>query len=247
MPFRPEIYTDPELIMALYESPTDSTLLAQFAQQTGNFRPDQFNVPSTSSGLNLGATLPLAGVGDSGGGGVSGGTGGETGGGGSGGQCFIGETEVTLFNQERKSLATMYIYRDKYLGKGVQSFTLDKRIMPGKILDITRNTVTTVLEQHFKGESVPMLMVAEHRFFSNHNRFKRMYAFRKGDYTWGYDGDWKQIMVGARRTLSFPDGIFVYNLAVEKYQTYFAAASGCLAKAVHNVKPSGDGGGFELQ
>lgn len=211
------------MILALYDNPENSVLLAEYALQT--------------SAQQLG--FQPAGAGGLSGAGILG----DPGTTGTNGPCFAAETLFTLFNGIQIPMAELYENRAEYIGKGARSFTHDNIIVPGPIVDVFKTTVYEALHVTFKGEPTPMRMSQMHRFWISRHEFVAMRDIQKRWRIFQYGDDWSFTTVADRKMVEYPDGLDIYNASIGNYRCYLAAAPGGIPKAVSNTKflpPGGD-------
>ena len=213
MGFTDSAYTNPDMIEALYNDPTNEILLAEFLLQTGGVQLGVFSA-------NLGASNPPPEIVVTGG----------------GIPCFTGENLVTLFHGVRVPIAELYDNRREYIGKGARSFTPDNFIVPGEIRDVYRTRVYELLHVNFENEPDEMRMRREHRFWRPRRTFKPMHAIRNGRKVMAYDGEWSESVVENKKLVKYPEGVDVYNLLIGIYHNYMIGMPGVKAKAVSNAK-----------
>lgn len=214
-------YTNPDMIEALYNDPTNSVLLAEYALQTGGIQLGAISAGAGGAAGGSAASDPVVtGVG--------------------GGPCFVDVTDFALFNGKRIPMIELYENRKDYIGKAAASFTNRNQIVPGEILNVFRTRVFETLVVTFKDEAEPMEMVRTHRFWLKSYRFEPMCLTRSTTKMWAYDKKWFLTNFTDRRVVKYEGGRYVYNVSIGVYHDYFAAAPGCPLKAVSNNKQVGD-------
>lgn len=155
------------------------------------------------------------------------GTTGPTGGGPGGGNydpppCFIGETPIWMADWSEKPIEK--IEEDDY----VIAFDDYGHLHRARVLRVYKHRVFECLEVDFADDRRTGV-TEEHPYWQRGSEFIPIGEI-KFSVTYA-DGDWTDTPIAAKRTLHFENGIYVYNLEIETYQTYIANRDG-----VHNRK-----------
>jgi hypothetical protein len=213
MPIADSQFTDSDLILGLYNDPTNVQLLDDYNLVTGGIQTGQ--IPA-----NLYASNPVITPPDP-----------------NEPPCFAGETLVTLFNAVQIPFEELYENRSQYIGKGTAAFTVDNILVPGEIREVYKTKVYELLHVRFENEDGVMRMRKEHQFWLKSRQFRPMHEIRRNQPLWAYENGWQLTKVVDREVVQYPDGVFVYNMLVGIYHDYFAThPEGKRAKAVSNAK-----------
>lgn len=218
MPITDSAYTDADMILGLYQDPSNEILLAEYILRTGGV---QLGFQTAGAGA-------IGGVGDVGDPGVTG-----TG----GGPCFTRETRVQMANGAIYDLGLMYDQRADFIGKYTKAFDKDNNLGAGRILAIYKSTIYEILEVRFEGEPGTMRMNPSHRFWTSWRDFKPMKSLARGQKVFYHFTEWNLSTIYSKELIQVPEGIDVFNMTIEGYATYFAFVEGGMPKAVHNAKP----------
>ncbi len=140
--------------------------------------------------------------------------------------CFLGNTKVTLFDGTQIAFSRLFMQTQRL---PVLSFDEEKRSnAPGEIKDVFKNVKHQYLHVSFDDDSATDV-VPEHRYWTPEG----WTCIKDLLYKYVYSDHGRRIQVVGMDEVMVPDGIFVYNLHIEKYLNYYA--NGHL---VHNNKPA---------
>lgn len=177
------------------------------------------------------ADVPVDRVATAGGSGSSGGGGG---GDGSGGyeppSCFVGSTPIWIPNWIEEPIENFWkrFENGEPLGK-VVAFDARGVLHQAKVLGVFRHFVHDCLEVYFD-DMRKTGVTEDHPYWQRGTAFQKICKIQ---FSVTYaDGRWTNTPIRAKNMLHFENGIWVYNLEVETYQTYIANRDG-----VHNRKP----------
>lgn len=150
------------------------------------------------------------------------------------GDCFVGETLVTLANGDRKTFEFLYENREKYVGRSAKAFDENNNLQSGKIMRIWKSTSDKILEVEFSNGS-KLRAVKTHRFWTEHKRFASVYLLTEGEKVWIQNNlKWELAAIEKMRML--PGEFDIYNMTVENWHDYFAGDENA-EFAVSNQKP----------
>lgn len=163
--------------------------------------------------------------------------GGTTGGGVIG--CFLGDTIVDISIDQSLPIEQIYEQRESMIGGPVLSFDVYGEIRADQLADVYRYRVFEYREVYFRGRSRPNRQTEMHRYWSESKEFVPVRGFEVGDKFHRRIGrSWEMAEVVEVKTVSVPEGVWVYNLTTEIYHHYLADGM-----AVHNAKAPLDPGG----
>lgn len=150
------------------------------------------------------------------------------------GNCFTGDTLVTLIGGDRKSFEFLYDNRDRYIGRFAKAFDENNNLQAGKILNIWKSKSDKVVEVEFSNGS-KMRQVKTHRFWTEHKRFVSIWLLTEGEKVW-IQTNMKWQIVEIKKMRMLPGEFEVYNLTIEGWNDYFAGDEQS-EFAVSNEKP----------
>ncbi len=160
---------------------------------------------------------------------------GETGGSGDDpGNCFLGNTEFTLWHPDasmhprRVPFATLYDNQEDWNIIGALSFNEQEERVKGKIESVTRQQVFAYWHVTFDDGTADDV-VPEHRYFTLNKAYIPIRDLLN-QYV-GYE-DYRYLKVVSFDEIEVPNGIWVYNAHIKDVQNYCANR-----RRVHNIKP----------
>lgn len=153
------------------------------------------------------------------------------------GNCFLGETMVTMTPQTQIDFRTLYEQRDAYIGAEIISWDDDRQPARDEIVNIFRHVADYYHEVSFEDGDV-WAATPEHPVLTPKNHWVGVGQLAPGDEIMAAvirpDGDYAAITWMQRRVAGIRvhyQTRFVYNLTTRRYHRYFANTI-----AVHNTK-----------
>jgi len=172
------------------------------------------------------------------------------------GNCFLGNTQFTLwrepFSTHRRTMPFRWLYEDFHRKIGIDkehteylktlewfAFSYDENNYPvkGRILNVFQTVVYEYLNVTFQEKRIAEYstgVVLEHRYFTPEGEYvpiKDLLGKRVV-----HEEKWREPFVYAIDEIQAPNGILVYNAEIETYQNYCADGL-----RVHNIKPERSG------
>lgn len=146
--------------------------------------------------------------------------------------CFTYDTWVLLYDGSRKQIGDIKVGRDSVL-----AFDKDGNVSAAKVIGKWEHLVPEYLEISFRNGQKTKV-TSNHRYWVADTTFA---PIGETPVVKQWDGrEWETVQVVARRVIRPFQGVFVYNLTVETFHTYFANGH-----AVSNLKPEPPEGPLE--
>lgn len=138
--------------------------------------------------------------------------------------CFTYDTLVLMGDGSKKSIGDVKVGRDSVL-----AFDREGGIFRAKVIGKWEHLVPEYLEVSFR-DGMKTKVTANHRYWVAGDGFA---PIGETPVVREWDGrEWRTVKVSARRVIRPFQGVFVYNLTVDTFHTYFANGH-----AVSNLKP----------